>query len=290
MNETPRSQETAGEPTAGRPQPRSGRVFGRTGASSSGIPHRSDGRPPQTPRGARRPGPGGRLGTTPPVPGRPTFLSGRFGSDGPFGHFAPHGAFALCAVLFALVTWQVVAGGPLRDADERLGRSSYERGPVGLTEFLADLGGVPVALPVLAVAAGYATWRGHRARALAVVLAMAAVPVLVMPLKLWIDRPGPLTAESGYFPSGHTATAMVAYCGAALLLSPRTGRGWRVWTMPVAVVLSAATGIGLVLRGYHWPLDVLGSWLLCGMLLALLVAALRRIDSRGAAGSGTGAP
>lgn len=119
---------------------------------------------------------------------------------------------------------------------------------------------------------------------------MVAVPVLVMPLKLWIDRPGPLTVDSGYYPSGHTATAMVAYCGAALLLRPCTGRAGRRWAMPVAVVLSAATGIGLVLRGYHWPLDVLGSWLLCGMLLALLVAALRRIDNRGAAGSGAHAP
>ncbi|MFD3524187.1 phosphatase PAP2 family protein [Streptomyces sp. NPDC058653] len=145
---------------------------------------------------------------------------------------------------------------------------------------------MPVALPVLAVAVAYAVWRGHRARAAAVVVAMGAVPLLVMPLKLWIDRTGPLTAESGYYPSGHTATAMVAYCGAALLLlsPPRTGRGW---AMPVAVVLTAATSIGLVLRGYHWPLDVLGSWLLCGMVLALLVTALRWIDNRRAVGSGT---
>lgn len=163
-----------------------------------------------------------------------------------------------------------------------------------LTELLADLGGLAVAVPVLAVAVGYAAWRGQCARAVSVVLAMAAVPVLVMPLKLWIDRPGPLTAESGYYPSGHTATSMVAYCGAAMLLSPRTGHGTghgtgRAWLMPVAVVLSAATGIGLVLRGYHWPLDVLGSWLLCGMLLALLVAALRWIDNRRAAGAGADA-
>ncbi|AQU70754.1 hypothetical protein BBN63_08435 [Streptomyces niveus] len=259
------------------------------------MPHRSDGRPPQTPRGARRPGPGGRLGTPPPVPGRPTFLSGRLRSAGPCGSLSPLGAFALCAVLFALVTWQVVAGGPLRDADERLGRAAFGHGPTWLTEFLADLGGLPVAVPVLAIVVGYALWRGHRARAVAVALAMVAVPVLVMPLKLWTDRPGPLTVESGYYPSGHTATAMVAYCGAALLLSPLTGRGTgrvtrhdtgRAWAMPVAVVLSAATGIGLVLRGYHWPLDVLGSWLLCGMLLVLLVTALRWIDNRGAADTG----
>ncbi|WP_330173349.1 phosphatase PAP2 family protein [Streptomyces sp. NBC_01498] len=184
---------------------------------------------------------------------------------------------ALCAVLFGLVTWQVAAGGPLRDADERLGRTAFGQGPARLTEFLADLGNVTVALPVLAVAVGYAAWRGHRARAAAVALAMAAVPLLVVPFKLWIDRTGPLTAESGFYPSGHTATATVAYCGVALLLGPRTGR---VRAMPVAVVLGAATGIGLVLRGYHWPLDVLGSWLLCGLLWAPSVAALRWADSR----------
>ena len=40
---------------------------------------------------------------------------------------------------------------------------------------------------------------------------MAAVPALVVPLKELIARPGPLTGAAGYYPSGHTATAAVAY-------------------------------------------------------------------------------
>ncbi|MFV0127499.1 phosphatase PAP2 family protein [Streptomyces sp. HMX112] len=116
-----------------------------------------------------------------------------------------------------------------------------------------------MALPVLAAALVYAGWRGHWARALYAGSAMALVPALVVPLKLLVDRAGPLTAETGYYPSGHTATAMVAYCGAALLVHRRL--------LPAAALLAAATGAGLVLRGHHWPLDVAGSACLCGVLL-----------------------
>ncbi|MFI5754164.1 phosphatase PAP2 family protein [Streptomyces sp. NPDC051569] len=266
MRETPRSQGTASDAEAGYPQRRFGRAFAHTaGASGSGSPHRSDGRPPQTPRGVRHTGPGGRPGATPPAPGRPAFLlPGR-----PW-------VFALCAVLFVLVTWQAAAGGPLRGADERLGLALAGHGPRPLTELLADLGSPPVALPVPAVALGYALWRGQRARALAAAVTMAVVPALVVPLKIWIDRPGPLTEATGYYPSGHTATAMVAYGGAALLLAPYANR--RV-TVPAAVLLTLATGTGLILRGYHWPLDVLGSLALCGMPLLLLSGVLSRIGS-----------
>ncbi|MFJ2218145.1 phosphatase PAP2 family protein [Streptomyces sp. NPDC101062] len=205
-------------------------------------------------------GPDGRPGTTPPVPGRPPFFSPR-----------ARAAFALCAALFALITWQTAAGGPLRTADERFGLALAGKGPEPLTQLLSDLGGMPVALPVLALALGEALRRGQRLRPLGAAVAMAAVPALVVPLKMWIDRPGPLTDATGYYPSGHTATAMVAYGGAALLLAPYAGRNR---TFPVAVLLTLATGVGLVLRGYHWPLDVLGSLALCGMLLLLTEAAI----------------
>ncbi|RST15633.1 phosphatase PAP2 family protein [Streptomyces sp. WAC05374] len=234
MRETPRPQGTADGSGTEPPQPRPGRALAHTiGASGSGSPHRSDRRPPHTPRGARHTGPGGRLGTTPPVPGRPALLS------------------LLSLALFAVTTWQVAAGGPLARLDERVSRALAGRGPAPLTEFLADLGSLPVALPVLAAAVAYALWRGDRARALYAVAAMALVPAVVVPLKLLVDRVGPLTPETGYYPSGHTATALVAYCGAALLVHRRL--------VPVAVLLTVATGTGLVLRGYHWPLDVVAS-------------------------------
>ncbi|MFF3321088.1 phosphatase PAP2 family protein [Streptomyces sp. NPDC002889] len=267
MRETPRSQETAGEPGSEPLQPRPGRALAHTtGASGSETPHRSDGRSPQTPRGARQTDPTGPLATTPPVARRPVFRHVRAF------------ALALCAVLSALVTWQVADDGPLRRADEHMGRALFGDAPAALTEPLADLGSMPVALPVLTAAIAYTLWRTGRWRpALAAALTMAAVPALVVPLKLWIARPGPLEPGTGWYPSGHTATAMVAYGGAALLLAPHLGRRW---TMPVAVLLTLATGIGLVLRGYHWPLDVIGSVLLCALLLTPLACGVSSSDRR----------
>jgi membrane-associated phospholipid phosphatase len=180
--------------------------------------------------------------------------------------------------VFAVITWQVASGGPLRRLDERLDRAITGRGPATLTEALADLGSMPVALPVLAVAIAYAVWRGLRRQALIAAATMALVPLIIVPLKDWIARPGPLEAATGYYPSGHTATAMVAYGGAALLLSPYARR---TWPMPAAAgALTAATGIGLVLHGYHWPLDVVGSWCLCGALLVVSSTGMRRSSWR----------
>ncbi|MFI6103954.1 phosphatase PAP2 family protein [Streptomyces sp. NPDC051310] len=257
MRETPRPQGTAGDSRAEPPQRHPGRALAHTdGASGSGSPHRSDRRPPHTPRGVRHTGPGGRPGTTPPVPGRPASRAS-----------VP----AALLLLFTVVTWQVVADGPLARLDARVSRALAGRGPVPLTELLADLGSVPVAAPVLAAAMAYAAWRGRRGPALRAGLALALVPALVVPLKVLVDRAGPLTAETGYYPSGHTATALVAYGGAALLLRRR-------WAVSVAALLTLATGTGLVLRGYHWPLDVVGSVCLFGWLYAggLLVSSIRR--------------
>lgn len=250
MSETPRSRETEGDTSTGLPQRRIGHAFAHT-------PHRSDGRSPQTPRGARQPDPGGRPGTIPPVPGRPAT------SLAPFGALC-----AFCALLFALITWQVLVSGPLLVPDEEFSRAVVRAVPDPVTERLSDLGNIPVALPVLALAMAYAAWRGRRLAALTAGLAMVTVPALIVPLKEWTARPGPLEPwAAGYFPSGHTATSLVAYVGAALLIAPYTRRPWPV---PLALALAALTAAGLILRGFHWPLDVVASVLMCTPLLLVV--------------------
>ncbi|WP_051814907.1 phosphatase PAP2 family protein [Streptomyces iakyrus] len=185
---------------------------------------------------------------------------------------------ALPALLFALITWQVVADGPLVRLDERLSRVLVN--PDRCSELLADLGNVQVAVPVLAVALGYVARRNRRAGVdrwwlpvAAGALLMALVPALVVPLKELTDRPGTpvVPPGTGYYPSGHTATAVVAYGCATLLLLPwlRTALARRTLvTLCAALVLGAS--YGLVRRGYHWPLDVVGSWCLCSVLLTSL--------------------
>lgn len=189
----------------------------------------------------------------------------------------------LPALLFALITWQVVADGPLLGLDARLSRVLLN--PDRFSELLSDLGNVAVAVPVLAVALGYVALRGRRwPPVAAAALLMVLVPALVVPLKELTDRPGPpvVSAGTGYYPSGHTATAAVAYGGAALLLLPhlRTVLARRV-LVAVCCVLVLGVSYGLVRRGYHWPLDVLGSWCLCAVLLAALWLFLRRTAPSG---------
>ncbi|CAL9314011.1 hypothetical protein SUDANB135_05163 [Streptomyces sp. SudanB135_2055] len=187
-------------------------------------------------------------------------------------------------LLFALITWQVIADGPLVGVDERASGALVH--PDRLSEVLSDLGNVPVAVPVLALALVYVAWHGRAHGAdrwwlppLAGAAAMALVPALVAPLKAWTDRPGTpaVPPAVGYYPSGHTATAVVAYGAATLLLlpllrSPAVRRG----LVLLCVLLVLGASYGLVRRGYHWPLDVVASWCLGAVLLAGVAAAAGR--------------
>ncbi|MEW2302813.1 phosphatase PAP2 family protein [Streptomyces sp. NPDC006655] len=289
MRDTPRPQGTVGDFRTGPPQLRPGRALAHTtGASGSGSPHRSDGRPPQTPRGVRRSGPDGRLGTTPPVPGRPTsFL------------LLLAGLMGLPAVLFALITWQVVAHGPLLRLDSRL--SSALVHPDRFSSGLSDLGNVQVAVPVLVIAIAYVGRRGRTAGTdrwwlppTAAAVLMALVPAIVVPLKDWTARPGtPVVPPAvGYFPSGHTATAAIAYGSATLILLPwlPSARARRL-AVGSCAALVLGVSYGLVRRGWHWPLDVLASWCLGTIMLtalALLLSRSRRRSSSGTPSSRTG--
>ncbi|WP_326759287.1 phosphatase PAP2 family protein [Streptomyces phaeochromogenes] len=189
-------------------------------------------------------------------------------------------------LLFALLTWQAAVDGPVRRADERLaGEIRNSRLPAGAAEFLADLGNLAVAVPVLLAVVVYVSWRARRADlprwwvpSLAALVAMAAVPALVVPLKEAIGRTGPPgMAGDGYYPSGHTATAAVAYGAAVLLLLPWLNSRYRRRELVIGcLVLVTAVGFGLVRRGYHWPLDVAGSWCLSLVLLQLMALAVAR--------------
>ncbi|WAX77678.1 phosphatase PAP2 family protein [Streptomyces sp. KMM 9044] len=181
-------------------------------------------------------------------------------------------------LLFALITWQVVTDGPLVDLDERLSEALVE--PDTASEVLADLGNTEVAVPLLAAALVYVAWRGRAVGRdrwwlppAAGTVAMVLVPVLVVPLKEWTGRPGTpaVPPAVGYYPSGHTATAVVAYGAAVLLLLPllRSPVVRRAFLLLCAALVAGAS-YGLVRRGYHWPLDVAASWCLGAVLLVCL--------------------
>lgn len=181
---------------------------------------------------------------------------------------------ALALFLFlASQSWLVTADGAVRGLDERLSERVRQPVPVddGPAELAADLGNLEVAVPVLAFAMALSLpRRGRTAPVLGrapAALAMICVPLLVVPLKLLFDRPGPL-GGGGHYPSGHAATAVVAYGAAVLLLWPHLRPRYVRWCAALlTVALVAATGVGLVVRVYHWPMDVTAGYALGGLLL-----------------------
>ncbi|MEU6069969.1 phosphatase PAP2 family protein [Streptomyces sp. NPDC047082] len=200
---------------------------------------------------------------------------------------------AVPILLFVLITWQVVADGPLVRADERLSRALVH--PDRFSAALSDLGNVQVAVPVLAVVIGLALWLGRRSGAdrwwlppVAAAVLMALVPAIVVPLKAWTDRPGTpvMPWAGGFYPSGHTATAAVAYGASTMILLPLIGAALvRRLLVAGCVVVNLGVGFGLVRRGYHWPLDVVASWCLCTVLLFALGVFLSRSTRRSSAGT-----
>ncbi|MFJ6217407.1 phosphatase PAP2 family protein [Streptomyces sp. NPDC092296] len=203
-------------------------------------------------------------------------------------------------VLLATTSWQVAAHGPLLRLDRRLrgalahADAALPAGTLrpavdGVAEFLSDLGGSLVAVPVLLGCALLAAGALLRARATrwwlplpAAAVAAVLIPLLVVPAKAYFARPGPdgvplLPDQWGWYPSGHTATASIAYGAAALLLATATARP-RVRTALHcgAVLLALGVGVGLMWRDYHWFLDVLASWSLAGIVLWALGRLLAR--------------
>ncbi len=202
---------------------------------------------------------------------------------------------------FGFLLWQVSTHGPVTRLDLRLRDDIQSRALDPSMSWLlrpargmADLGDQSVALSVLFLATVVAL-RATRSWLPGLVAAAAlAALATVIPLKLWIDRPGPAKAvlgdaALGFFPSGHTADAVLCYGTSALLLcvfvlpnAPgAAGRYSGVLRRAIpacAAALVLLTIFGLLWSNFHWLSDTVGSLCWCGaMLLVLRRVTVRRV-------------
>ncbi len=205
----------------------------------------------------------------------------------PGGRRWPEPLLALaCAAVFALLAWQVASGGlvtrvdgHVRDALASFSQHGFGRELLPWAHAVCDLGDRGVALPTLAVGAALAAWLRRSARPL--LLAAAAVVALfatVVPVKLILGRPGPDNPHErldwyGYFPSGHTATALICYGTAAALLGALASRRGRRLIAGGVALMALAVGLCLVYSRFHWVSDVLASYALSVLVLWLLFRA-----------------
>lgn len=208
----------------------------------------------------------------------------------------PATVFILLAILVA------VGSGALQGLDHRLLAAIYTPEGSGF-----DVAGVIsmvmsnwTVAAALTVACGFAAWR--KEYRLAAWIALSGVTVLVgnTLIKHVFDRPRPHAIgatwwESGEwaFPSGHSAgTAMLATVGALLTISATMRGARRYLALAGWATLAIVVGVSRVVRGAHYPSDVLAGWCFgiaaCIALWILIVPPSARIPHDLAVLTGSG--
>lgn len=141
-------------------------------------------------------------------------------------------------------------------------------------------GNTLVALPVALFAAGWTAWKRRSIRALSMIGGFALYKLFVLlAWKLW-PRARPdiildgLAVPEGFssYPSGHAVQAafvygMLAYWWGSATRNP-VERGVAVL---FALLMFAASGIGRLGVGAHWPSDILAGGVLGGVWLGVLI-------------------
>lgn len=124
----------------------------------------------------------------------------------------------------------------------------------------------------LAVAVVAVRWRRFTEAAVLGSALIALVP-LSRVLEDLFDRPSPYVtaADVGTFPSGHAAGSMGLVCCAWLLAGTRRRR---IRVIALGGPFALAVAFAVVADGGHWPLDVIGGWLLAAGWLFGVAAAV----------------
>ncbi len=179
----------------------------------------------------------------------------------------------------ALITADVMAGGLLTSLDQTVRRATFPAGGAPewtrLVGLLGNVGVGSTAAVVAALVTMHARWRWWPGVLVASELAMTGLAVVG--LKYVVARPGPASntladGYSGFYPSGHTATAMVSVGALAFVLSGWRGRSMRQaqgWGLRAGGLAGVLVGASTVLGGYHWLSDALAS-LVLGMAALVL--------------------
>ncbi len=149
---------------------------------------------------------------------------------------------------------------------------------------VSQIGGGQVAT-VLLLFAAILFWIKHRHIDSLLLVGVYVLSSIDRLLKILVDRPRPSPDlvsvielnQSGSFPSGHASFAM-AFFGALFYFSSIYIRHTLLRRLiqigSVAFIL--LTGISRIYLGTHWPSDVLGGYLLGGLVLAILVLLHRK--------------
>lgn len=128
-------------------------------------------------------------------------------------------------------------------------------------------------------------WRLQMTRAIILAAGMILSGLLTQSLKLFIARPRPnfaALAEDGFsFPSGHALGAIVFF-GFLLFIIIRNikGRWIKLVFSLLLPLLILAVGFSRVYLGVHWTTDVIGGWVIGGLILTAMIKTIKYVEQK----------
>jgi undecaprenyl-diphosphatase len=187
--------------------------------------------------------------------------------------------------LFALLLWFVLTG-RTQTFDERILNAFFDlRGDV-LTKIFRAITFCGNSTTVIGFCVLAIILPCRMKVGLPAVLMTAAGAGVQAILKMLVARPRPdmanwLVEETTYsFPSGHASVSMIFWVALLILagrmLLRRKGRRAALFLRVPLAVFATLIGLSRNYLGVHYPSDVLGGWLLAGILLIILFAAYDR--------------
>jgi membrane-associated phospholipid phosphatase len=201
-----------------------------------------------------------------------------------------------CLLAAAAIGWSVRSSVPALDDTLHRFAVEHRSGVVGLAKVVTQGGNTLLIWPMVAVAAllhpKAAGWRRLRGTLLTAAGTGTAIGVRLASSDVFRRARPPrgdwVTTAGGFaYPSGHTTAATIgagalAWAVTRHVTSPRVRTA--VWCG--AACYAVAVGWSRVWLGVHWPLDVVGGWLLGAGWLAGLAAVAGWLRSRRAAQTG----
>lgn len=209
------------------------------------------------------------------VPDLPPWVKGRLDPAARYGlRLTLVGlAIVLVAIPFSILTFEVLAKGPLTRLDGRVANSfnswvNGRPGVVSVLDFVTFLGKPPTLMVWVVIAALVLWWRGRHRVAVFVVVTSLGGGIVDTLVKAAVDRPRPVvdhpvaSALGKSFPSGHAMSSTVTYGALLVALSPLMSPRLRRAATAFTVLLVLAVGTSRLFLGVHFVTDVLGGFIL----------------------------